>query len=60
VFQVNGKLRDRADVDPSLDEDALAAMALSLPKVQAAMGGAEPKRTIVVPGRLVNVVVGGK
>ena len=60
VFQVNGKLRDRADVAPDMDEDALIAMALSLPKVQAAMGGAEPKRTIVVPGKLVNVVVGGK
>jgi leucyl-tRNA synthetase len=60
VFQVNGKLRDKADVDPSLGEDALVAMALSLPKVQAAMGGAEPMRTIVVPGKLVNVVVGGK
>jgi leucyl-tRNA synthetase len=60
VFQVNGKLRDKADVDPSLGEDALVAMALSLPKVQAAMGGAEPVRTIVVPGKLVNVVVGGK
>ena len=60
VFQVNGKLRDKADVDPSLGEDALVGMALSLPKVQAAMGGAEPVRTIVVPGKLVNVVVGGK
>ena len=59
VFQVNGKLRDRADVAPDLDDDALVAMALSLPKVQAAMGGAEPQRTIVVPGKLVNVVVAG-
>jgi len=57
---VNGKLRDRVDVAPDMDEDALAAMALSLPKVQAAMAGAEPRRTIVVPGKLVNVVVGGK
>ena len=36
------------------------AMALALPKVQAALDGAEPKRTIVVPGKLVNLVVGGK
>ena len=60
AMEVNGKLRDRADVAPDMDEDALIAMALSLPKVQAAMGDAEPKRTIVVPGKLVNVVVGGK
>ena len=60
VFQVNGKLRDKADVDPSLGEDALAELALASEKVRAAMAGAEPKRTIVVPGKLVNVVVGGK
>jgi len=35
------------------------ALALALPKVVAALGGAEIKRTIVVPGKLVNLVVGG-
>ncbi|MBL6634509.1 MAG: class I tRNA ligase family protein, partial [Thermoleophilia bacterium] len=60
VFQVNGKLRDRAEVPAGADEQALVDLALSLPKVQAAMGGADPVRTIVVPGKLVNVVVAGK
>ncbi len=59
VVQVNGKVRDRADVSPDITDEDLIALALALPKVQAAMGGAEPARTIVVPGRLVNVVVGG-
>jgi leucyl-tRNA synthetase len=59
VFQVNGKLRDRADVTPGMSDDDLTALALSLDKVQAAMAGAEPRRVIVVPGKLVNVVVGG-
>jgi len=57
VFQVNGKLRDRADVAPGLPDDELVAIAMSLPKVQAALGGAEPVRRIVVPGKLVNLVV---
>ena len=60
VFQVNGKLRDRAEVPAGADEQALVDLALSLPKVQAAMGGADPVRTIVVPGKLVNVVLGAK
>ncbi len=60
VFQVNGKLRDRADVAPGMSDDDLTALALSLGKVQAAMAGGEPRKVIVVPGRLVNVVVGGK
>ena len=57
VFQVNGKLRDRADVAPGLTDDELVAIAMSLTKVQAALAGAEPVRRIVVPGKLVNLVV---
>jgi len=60
VIQVNGKLRDRVEVSPDIAEDALLEMALALPKVDAALGGAEIKRKIVVPGKLVNLVVGGK
>jgi leucyl-tRNA synthetase len=60
VFQVNGKLRDRADVDPGMSDDALTSLALSLDKVRAAMGDALPRKVIVVPDKLVNVVVGGK
>jgi leucyl-tRNA synthetase len=60
VVQVNGKLRDRIEVAPGIDDDALLEMALALPKVEAALGGAEIMRKIVVPGKLVNLVVGGK
>ena len=60
VVQVNGKLRDRIEVAPGIDDDALLEMALALPKVEAALGGAEILRKIVVPGKLVNLVVGGK
>ena len=60
VVQVNGKLRDRVEVSPDIAEDALLEMALALPKVEAALGGAEITRKIVVPGKLVNLVVGGK
>jgi leucyl-tRNA synthetase len=35
----------------------VAAAALALPKIVAALGGKSPRKTIVVPNRIVNVVV---
>jgi leucyl-tRNA synthetase len=58
VVQVNGKLRDRLVVDAGLSEDELVALATASPKVQAHLGGVEVRKTIVVPEKLVNFVVG--
>jgi leucyl-tRNA synthetase len=58
VVQVNGKVRDRFQVDTALSEDELVARALASPKVQSHVDGATVRKTIVVPGKLVNVVVG--
>jgi leucyl-tRNA synthetase len=57
VLQVSGKLRDRIDVPAGTPTAELERLALASPKVQAALQGAKPVRTIVVPDRLVNVVV---
>ena len=57
VVQVNGKLKDRIDVTPDLDEAAAEAVALASPKVQEAMAGATPKKVIARPPRLVNIVI---
>ncbi|HYR93656.1 MAG TPA: leucine--tRNA ligase [Methylomirabilota bacterium] len=57
VLQVSGKLRDRIDVPAGTPRAELERLALASPKVQAALNGAKPARTIVVPDRLVNVVV---
>jgi leucyl-tRNA synthetase len=57
VVQVNGKVRDRLDVDASIEEGDAVALALGLPKVAAALAGAQPKKVIARPPRLVNVVV---
>ena len=54
--QVNGKVRDRLSVSAAITEDALRALALSSPRVAELLGGREPKKVIVVPGRLVNIV----
>ena len=58
VVQVNGKVRDRFEVDADLPEDELVARALASPRVQAHLNGAEIRKTIVVPGKLVNLVLG--
>jgi leucyl-tRNA synthetase len=57
VVQVNGKIRDRLHVAPSLAEDELVALARASERVVEYLDGGEPARTIVVPGKLVNFVV---
>jgi leucyl-tRNA synthetase len=57
VVQVNGKIRDRLQVAPDLAEGELVALARGSERVQAFLDGAEPARTIVVPGKLVNFVI---
>jgi leucyl-tRNA synthetase len=56
VVQVNGKIRDRLYVPPSIGEDELVALARSSERVQAQLDGGEAARTVVVPGKLVNFV----
>jgi leucyl-tRNA synthetase len=57
VIQVNGKVRDRIEVPADIDEASARALALNSEAVQRHMDGRRPKRVIVVPGKLVNVVV---
>jgi leucyl-tRNA synthetase len=57
VVQVNGKVRDRLEVDASLSEEELVERAKASPKVQAHFDGGEIRKTIVVPRKLVNFVV---
>ncbi|WP_157521489.1 leucine--tRNA ligase [Mycobacterium sp. ACS4331] len=54
--QVNGKVRGRITVSADADRSALEAAALADDKVQAFLAGATPKKVIVVPGKLVNIV----
>jgi len=57
VVQVNGKVRDRIEVAAALAEDELVERALQSDKVRAYLNGKQVRKTIVVPGRLVNLVV---
>ena len=55
--QVNGKVRGHVTVAADAGKDVLEQAALADEKVLAFLAGATPKKVIVVPGRLVNVVV---
>jgi len=57
AVQVNGKLRGELALPLDVDKAIAEKEALALANVQAAMAGKAPKRVIVVPNRIVNVVV---
>jgi leucyl-tRNA synthetase len=58
VVQVNGRVRDRIEVAASLSEDELVETALASPRVAAHVNGKQIRKTVVVPRKLVNLVVG--
>jgi leucyl-tRNA synthetase len=57
VVQVNGKVRARFSVAPDTSEDAVLSQALAHERVQAQISGKPIRKTLVVPGRLVSIVV---
>jgi leucyl-tRNA synthetase len=56
VVQVQGKVRDRLDVPPSISEDELRSLALASEKVAAALNGRDVRTVVVRAPKLVNVV----
>jgi leucyl-tRNA synthetase len=57
VVQVNGRVRDRLHVPAAMPEEELVALARASERIRAHLDGGEPRKTIVVPGKLVNFVV---
>lgn len=57
VVQVNGKVKDKIEVDESLDQEEMKQVALNSEKVKALTDGKTIAKTIVVPKKLVNIVV---
>ncbi|MES1245835.1 MAG: leucine--tRNA ligase [Acidobacteriota bacterium] len=56
VVQVDGKLRDRVEVDSDAGEREVREAALASPKVKEHLAGRELAKAVVVPGRLINLV----
>ncbi len=57
VVQINGKLKDKIDVDESLSEEELKQTALNSPKIKELTADKTIVKVIVVPKKLVNIVV---
>lgn len=57
IFQVNGKIKTRIDVSPSISDKELEEMALKDPQVVADLGGAAPKKVITKAPKFVNIVI---
>jgi leucyl-tRNA synthetase len=57
VVQVNGKVRDKFTVASGISEEDLKSQALGSKKIQPWLGGKQPKKVIVVKGKLVSIVV---
>jgi len=57
AVQLNGKLRGTISLAKDTSKDAAEAAALALPELVRGLDGKTPKRVIVVPNRIVNVVV---
>ena len=57
IVQVDGKLRDRIEVPVGISEEDAKAQALASDKVQKYLEGKTPRKVVVVPGRLVNIVM---
>ena len=56
-IQINGKRRAEIDVPADLPKDEVEKIALATDAVVNALNGGAPKKVIIVPGRIVNVVV---
>jgi leucyl-tRNA synthetase len=56
VVQINGKVRDRVQVPADISEEAAKQAALDTQTVQRYLEGRTPKKVILVPGKLVNIV----
>ena len=57
MLQINGKLRGKVRVPASADKAEIERLALACEDAQKHIEGATPKKIVVVPGRLVNIVV---
>jgi len=57
VISVNGKVRDKIEVNKGLDEETLKELALKQPKIQQNLDGMTIIKWIIVKDKLINIVV---
>jgi leucyl-tRNA synthetase len=57
VIQINGKIKERMNVSPTISDADFEAAALALPAIVAELNGAKPKKVIARAPKLVNIVL---
>jgi leucyl-tRNA synthetase len=57
VIQINGKIKERLEVSPTISDAELQAQALALPTIMAELGGVTPVKIITRAPKLVNIVI---
>jgi leucyl-tRNA synthetase len=57
VIQINGKIKERLEVSPTISDAELEAQALALPAIVAELGGVTPVKIITRAPKLVNIVI---
>jgi leucyl-tRNA synthetase len=57
VIQINGKIKERLEVSPTITDAELEAQALALPAIMAELGGVTPVKIITRAPKLVNIVI---
>lgn len=57
VVQINGKVRDKIEVDAGLSKEEIQSIALARPKIKELIGTNTIKKIIVVPNKLVSIVL---
>lgn len=60
AIQINGKVRGKMEVDKDISESDAMLLAREVDLVKKYLDGVEIKKVIFVPGRILNIVVGGK
>ena len=56
-IQINGKLRSKIEIDPSIDEKTLKDNVLGDSKVKKWIDGKAVSKWIIIPGKLVNIII---
>jgi leucyl-tRNA synthetase len=57
ILQVNGKIKDRIEVSPSISKEELEQIARENAEIKGALSGQDVKKVIVVAPKLVNFVI---
>ena len=57
VVQINGKVRDKIEIEMGLDQEHIKELALNTPRIKELINNQPIKKVIVVPNKLVSIVL---